>query len=101
MTGADATDVVVTGTGATAAPAAVYLYRVRAQRDPALLPRVLEYFACQNLIPNTVVVSSTDDDGFVIDLACPMPDGQRARIICAKLAQIVTVTDVAMARETG
>lgn len=80
---------------ATAARPSCLHYRMTADADPGLLPRVLQVFAKRSLVPDTVRAERrVDGDGLSIELRIPLVEPVKARHIAACLRETVGVRSV-------
>ena len=71
-----------------------YSYEVETMADPGALSRILELFALNNFVPETVSAYRTCDALMRVELSVCDVDYMRARVISSKLAQIITVRSV-------
>lgn len=78
-----------------AAPAVVH-FSVQAAADPAALSRVIEYFALNTILPETVRCRRYVDGDLVIDVKVKGLDEQRVSILANKLRSCVLVFSVAV-----
>jgi len=71
-------------------------FTIRAVADPAALSRVVEYFALNNILPDTVRARHYVDGDLAIDINVRGLDDQRASVIANKLRSNVLVFSVAL-----
>ena len=76
------------------------LYRLTADADPGLLPRVLEVFAKRSLVPDAIraerrpAFDRSDDDSLSVELRIPPMEPAKARHVAACLRETVGVRTV-------
>lgn len=71
-----------------------YAYQVVTERDPGALSRVLEFFAMNNHIPESLAAHRLADEAMQVDVTVPDLDYAKARVIAAKMKQMVVVRNV-------
>ncbi len=77
--------------GAALRPAALF-YRMTADADPGLLPRVLEVFAKRSLVPDAVHAERPGHgDGLSVELRIAPLEADKARHVAACLRETVGV----------
>ena len=76
------------------------LYRLTADADPGLLPRVLEVFAKRSLVPDAMraerrpAFDRSDDDSLSVELRIPPMEPAKAQHVAACLRETVGVRTV-------
>jgi|GEM_PF-3011538 len=70
------------------------VFTVTATPDPAVLPRVLGFFAQDNMVPVQIKSRVFAGGDLVIDINVPDLSDQRASVIAEKLRQLVPVKKV-------
>jgi acetolactate synthase small subunit len=68
-----------------------YRFAAETATDPGSVARVLEFFALNNFIPETISVQRSNDDFQHIEIVCGGLEYPRARLIAAKIGQLVSV----------
>ena len=71
-----------------------FSYVVDLSADPGALPRVLEGFAQNNIVPDSLNACRTGADGLQVELTVSDIDYMRARVIGAKIGVQVCVRAV-------
>jgi acetolactate synthase small subunit len=74
-------------------------FEIEAQADPGILSRLLELFAVRNDIPAMVQAARVSDSAQRIEICADGLDSARARVIAAKMQNLVGVWTVRL--ETG
>ena len=75
-----------------------FLFTITAIADPALLPRILGFFAQDNLVPQRIKSHHFKDGDLVLDLCLNTISDQRASVIAEKLRQLIPVKHVHLER---
>jgi len=71
-----------------------YAYQVVTEQDPGALSRVLEFFAMNSHVPHTLAAHRIDEEALQVDVTVPDLDYASARVIAAKMKQMVVVRNV-------
>ncbi|MCH8686004.1 hypothetical protein [Pedomonas mirosovicensis] len=71
-----------------------YAYQVVTEQDPGALSRVLEFFAMNNHVPESLAAHRLDEEAMQVDVTVPDLDYASARVIAAKMKQMVVVRNV-------
>ena len=71
-----------------------FTYRVVTEQDPGALSRVLEFFALNNHVPECLTANRRGEDEMEVEVTVPDLEYTRARVIAAKIGQLVPVRHV-------
>jgi hypothetical protein len=74
-----------------ASTSVTYRFAADTAADPGSVARVLEFFALNNYVPETISVQRRAEDRQQVEIVCGGMDYPRARLIAAKIGQIITV----------